>query len=72
MPYRLATSQYMHHDLDTRDIVAYAEAEINTFFDLFPGWGRGTGEKDKNVRVRSTLAVKSANRISSAYYDVSF
>ena len=62
----------MHHDLDTRGIIAQFPPGINTFFDLFPGWGRGTGEKDKNVRVRSTLVVKSANRISSAYYDVSF
>ena len=37
MPYRLATSQYMHHDLDTRDIVAYAQPEINTHFSFLPG-----------------------------------
>jgi len=28
----LATSQYMHHDLDTRGIIAQLSAGINTFF----------------------------------------
>jgi hypothetical protein len=27
----------MHHDLDTRGIIAYAEAEINTHFCFLPG-----------------------------------
>ena len=62
----------MHHDLDTRGIIAQFLPGINTFFDLFRREGDRGDENDKNVRTTCTFMGCPVKRISSAYYDVSF